>query len=119
MYESAVPYTDPLRKIFPTNMGKNYELNANAEVYKDKFLYDYEIELIPLGDYAIDIEEDLSLRSKTISISKSQDNQFVVVGTLKNKINLYVNESDAERFALASSYRKSKLLKSVVVPSEK
>ena len=121
VYESAVPYTEPLRKVFPVNMGKNYELKAKAEIYKDqnKFLYDYDIELIAVRDYAIDIEGDLALRSKTVSISKSIDNQFIILGTPKNQLNLYENQLDAERISTAPNFRKSTLLKSRVVPSEK
>lgn len=104
----------------PTQMGvDNFDLKRTSDDFDSgsTLFINYQELRIVSGDYAIDASDDFSLYGMSAVHSASAGNEFVVVGTPKNKINLY--ENDSSQTEKLGEYKKSKLLTSIEIPKEK
>ena len=121
VYNTFMSEANSRQKVVDVNMGKDFVIQAESEEYAGDvgITYDYQANLIVLGDYAVDVDGDFELRGMAVSKNLSGDKRFVVLGTPKNKLNLYENLTDSKPTLGSGKYKKSKMLKSIVVPAEK
>jgi len=121
VYNTFMSEGNASQKMVPLELGEDYVIQSESEEYSDNsgIEYDYQANLIVAGDYAIDIDGDYELRGMAVSRNISGDKRFIILGTPKNKLNLYENPADARPTLASGKYKKSKLIKSIVVPAEK
>lgn len=109
-YALKVPvYMDDDFEVPASQLGVSFEGTGNPEV-------DYTNLLITSGDFAADVSDDYTFYGMSAVQKATDDNEYLVACSTKNKIRLYQN--DPATSEKQGDFKKSTLLKELEIPSE-